>query len=87
MADLKESWKSTGKNLGHAFRDLGKTGKLPEIIKLESTLAQRLLELQKEDDRIGFESSNHYFYYRNELLEKTVNCAYLLKTLQQKNIS
>ena len=25
MADLKESWKSTGKNLGHAFRDLGKT--------------------------------------------------------------
>lgn len=69
------------------FRDLGKTGKLPEIIKLESTLAQRLLELQKEDDRIGFESSNHYFYYRNELLEKTVNCAYLLKTLQQKNIS
>ena len=25
MNDLKESWKETGKGLGHAFRDLGKT--------------------------------------------------------------
>ena len=25
MADLKNSWKSTGQSLGHAFRDLGKT--------------------------------------------------------------
>lgn len=25
MADLRSSWKNTGKGLGHAFRDLGKT--------------------------------------------------------------
>ena len=25
MADFKESWKSTGTGLGHAFRELGKT--------------------------------------------------------------
>ena len=25
MNDLKESWKETGKGLGHAFKDLGKT--------------------------------------------------------------
>ena len=25
MANLKDSWKDTGKGLGHAFRDLGKT--------------------------------------------------------------
>lgn len=24
MADLKNTWKKTGKDLGHAFRDLGK---------------------------------------------------------------
>ncbi len=24
MADLKDSWKTAGKGLGHAFRDLGK---------------------------------------------------------------
>ena len=37
--DLKETWKETGKDLGHAFRDLGKA-----IIKTGSTA------LKKADD-------------------------------------
>ena len=28
---------------------------------------------------IGYESSNHYFYTRQTLLEKVLNCRYLLK--------
>ena len=44
MGDLKNSWKSTGgswketgKGLGHAFRDLGKS-----LVKTASTAAQKV---------------------------------------------
>ena len=40
--------------------------------ELENT--KRLYELVREDSRIGFESSNHYYYTLNDLLEKIVNC-------------
>ena len=61
------------------FRDKGEKAQLSEIIKNEREMTLRLFEIQKEDDRIGFESSNHYFYYRNELLEKVLCCDHLLE--------
>ena len=61
------------------FRDRGEKDKLPAIIKSERELALLLFELQKQDDRIGFESSNHYFYYCNELIEKVLCCDALLE--------
>ena len=61
------------------FRDRGEKAKLPEIIRSEREMTLRLLNLQQQDDRIGFESSNHYFYYRNELLEKVLCCDALLE--------
>ena len=61
------------------YRDKGEKDKLPAIIRNERDLTLNLLELQKQDDRIGFESSNHYFYYCNELIEKIVCCDALLE--------
>ena len=48
----------------------------------EAMLAAKLLALSCEDPMIGYESANHYFYHRNHLLEKLVNCEYLMRTYQ-----
>ena len=40
--------------------------------ELENT--KRLYHIMRKDSRIGFESSNHYYYTLNDLLEKIVNC-------------
>jgi UDP-glucose 4-epimerase len=35
--------------------------------------------LQTRDSRLGFEASNHYYYVPIDLLEKVLNCQYLLE--------
>ncbi|MBR2911032.1 MAG: hypothetical protein IKC05_05440, partial [Lentisphaeria bacterium] len=61
------------------FRDRGEKDKLAAVIRNEREQTLKLLGIQKKDDRIGFESSNHYFYYCNELLEKVLCCDALLE--------
>jgi hypothetical protein len=46
----------------------------------EIRLARRLYHLTKEDSRIGFEATNQYHYLPLDLVEKVVNCEYVLKT-------
>jgi hypothetical protein len=45
----------------------------------EIQLAERLFRLAKQDSRIGFEASNQYHYLPLDLVEKVVNCEYVLK--------
>jgi len=40
--------------------------------------ARRLFVLAREDPRIGFEASNHYYYLPLDLVEKAINCQYIL---------
>ncbi len=42
--------------------------------------ARRLFTLTREDSRIGFEASNHYYYLPLDLVEKVINCEYILAT-------
>jgi hypothetical protein len=49
-----------------------------KIIADEIGLTKRLCRLALEDSRIGFEASNHYYYYPLDLVEKVVNCEYLM---------
>ena len=42
--------------------------------------AKRLFALVRQDSRIGFEASNHYYYLPLDLVEKVVNCDYVLNT-------
>ena len=44
----------------------------------EIALARQLLTLTREDSRIGFEPSCQYFYLPLDLVEKVVNCRWLL---------
>ncbi|MBQ4480585.1 MAG: hypothetical protein II943_08100 [Victivallales bacterium] len=55
--------------------------KLPAIIKAEIHCAKTLLDCQAHDARIGFEASNHYFFTRNDLVEKILNCQQLLESV------
>ena len=48
----------------------------------ELDVAKRMLPLVRGDSRIGYESSNHYFYIPQDLLEKIINCRYILSQLK-----
>lgn len=51
---------------------------LERLIQSEMQLAKRLLELQSQDSRLGFEASNQYYYVGVDLSEKILNCRDLL---------
>ncbi len=55
---------------------------LRELAREESRLAKELFSLTREDSRIGFEASNHYYYFPVDLVEKVINCDYVVKTLK-----
>lgn len=52
-----------------------------ELVLEEMQLAVRLWVLTRKDSRIGFEASNHYYYVPNDLGEKVINGAFILKQL------
>ncbi len=47
----------------------------------EIEVARGLFTLAMEDSRIGFEASNHYYYLPIDLVEKVINCRYILDCL------
>ncbi len=53
-------------------------------LQSEIMLARRLFTLSREDSRIGFEPANQYFYLPLDLVEKVVNCRWLLDQMEQK---
>ncbi len=57
---------------------------LRNLVEQERDLAIRLHAIQIRDSRIGYESSNHYFYVPLDLVEKVVNCDYLLQKFGDK---
>lgn len=50
-----------------------------DIVAQEAELALQEAAIMAHNPTIGYESSNHYFYTRQSLLEKVLNCHYLLK--------
>ena len=55
-------------------------GELRSLTVDEIDNAKRLYTLACEDSRIGYEASNHYYYFPLDLIEKVVNCDYILTT-------
>lgn len=52
---------------------------MSERANREIANARGLFELTQQDARIGYEASNHYYYYPLDLVEKVVNCKYILE--------
>ncbi len=50
---------------------------LTRLLDDEIRLARELFPLARDDSRIGFEASNHYFYLPIDLAEKILNCRHL----------
>ncbi|GGD72625.1 hypothetical protein [Paenibacillus nasutitermitis] len=57
---------------------------LADIAQKELENALALYTLVKQDSRIGFEASNHYYYTIQDLQEKVVNCQYVLEQLKSE---
>ena len=55
--------------------------RMREIVLDEIRLARRLFTLSRQDSRIGYEASNHYYYVPVDLVEKVINCRYVLDVL------
>jgi len=51
-------------------------------LESEIDLARRMFLLSSEDSRIGFEPTCHYFYLPLDLVEKVVNCCWLINHFQ-----
>ena len=54
---------------------------IPEILREEESIAFRTAAIAAHNPTIGYESSNHYFYNRNALVEKILNCRWLAGNL------
>jgi len=52
---------------------------LERLLRVEIATARDLYRLQTRDSRLGYEASNHYYYVPFDLVEKVVNCDYLLR--------
>ena len=65
------------------LRNAGDKAGMCEVVQNELVLVRRIFELAREDSRIGFEASNHYYYTLNDLMEKMVNCEYILNELNR----
>ena len=57
-------------------RDANLSEEMLRIVREEMETVQTLIDLRLQDSRIGFESSNHYFYTLQDLKEKMINLAY-----------
>ncbi len=60
-------------------RDGGKTSdEMAAVIKEDEMFALREAVLMQQNPTIGYESSNHYLYTVTDMVEKVINCRYLL---------
>lgn len=59
-----------GKEMGHELT-------IPEILREDEEISMRTAAVQARNASIGYEACNHYFYYRNVLVEKMIACRYL----------
>lgn len=56
------------------------------IIEDEIELAKELYDIVRNDSRIGFEASNHYFYTAQDLMEKVINCMHVRQRLEERKL-
>lgn len=53
------------------------------ILNNEIALAAELFRICREDSRIGYEASNQYYYVEQDLIEKILNCHFLLEAFKE----
>ncbi len=56
---------------------------IEDIARDEIQLSKQMYQISKEDSRIGYEASNHYYYFPLDFVEKVINCEYIINTKVQ----
>jgi hypothetical protein len=56
--------------------------RMSKIAREEIELAKRQYAIAREDSTIAFEASNHYYYRPLDLVEKVLNCQYVIDALR-----
>lgn len=51
---------------------------IKRIVEDEIAMARQLFTLARQNSRIGYEAANQYFYLPIDLVEKVINCRYIL---------
>ena len=62
-----------------AARDVGDLAEMRTLAKAELLRAKEYWEIVRADSRIGYESSNHYFFTPRDVLEKVLSCRKALR--------
>ena len=57
---------------------------IKSLLLAEIEAAKELYEIARDDSRIGYEASNHYFYVPLDLVEKVINCRDILEKLDAR---
>lgn len=57
---------------------------IPEILQEEMEISMRTAAVQARNPAIGYEACNHYYYYRNALVEKVLACRLLKEKAERK---
>ncbi len=71
-------------------QDLGEAGRraitkrMLSLLKEEARIAEELFYIVQRDSRIGFEASNQYYYFPQDLLEKVINCDFISKYFEPR---
>ena len=78
----REALTKPAKTLSPADRKRLKA-EIRRCLESEIVLARQLFTLVREDSRIGFEPTCHYFYLPLDLAEKVINCRWLLKHFEE----
>jgi hypothetical protein len=63
-------------------RRQGVAKEMVQLAEEEMRLARRQYVIARQDSRIAYEATNHYFYRPLDLLEKILNCQYVIQQLQ-----
>lgn len=50
----------------------------------ELLIAKKMLDLINKNAAIGYEAANHYYYSKGQLIEKIVNCNYIIDVFNKK---
>ena len=62
-------------------RDKGDKETMLYVAREERKNAKQFYELMYNNPRFGYEASNHYYFTKSQLIEKIINCEYIIEKL------
>ena len=63
-------------------RDEGRYADAARAAEDELDISMKMLSLMNQNAAIGYEAANHYYFSKNQLAEKILNCLYMIRRFQ-----